>query len=211
MKTERVADNLIGGEFVAPQSGEYLDVVNPASGDVIGKVGVSTAADVERAIAQGREAFKEWRRTTVKTRAAIMLKFHALMMQHQDELADLVVLENGKNKMEALASVLKGNETAEYACSLPQLVQGRTLAVSRGITCQEVRDPLGVVACVVPFNFPIMVPMWTIPIALTMGNCVILKPSEKVPLTMGRVAELLMEAGVPKGVFQVSSLSSLRR
>jgi malonate-semialdehyde dehydrogenase (acetylating)/methylmalonate-semialdehyde dehydrogenase len=207
MKTERVADNLIGGEFVSPQSGEYLDVVNPASGDVIGKVGVSTAADVERAIAQGREAFKEWRRTTVKTRAAIMLRFHALMMQHQDELADIVVQENGKNKMEALASVLKGNETVEYACSLPQLVQGRTLAVSRGITCQEVRDPLGVVACVVPFNFPIMVPMWTIPIALTMGNCVILKPSEKVPLTMARVAELLIEAGVPKGVFQVSSNS----
>lgn len=97
-----------------------------------------------------------------------------------DELADLVVLENGKNRMEALASVLKGNETAEYACSLPQLAQGRTLQVSRGITCQETRDPLGVVASVVPFNFPVMVPLWTIPIALTMGNCVILKPSEKV-------------------------------
>ena len=93
---------------------------------------------------------------------------------------DLVVLENGKNRTEALASIVKGNETVEYACSLPQVVQGRTLQVSRGITCQEVRDPLGVVACIVPFNFPIMVPMWTIPIALTMGNCVILKPSEKV-------------------------------
>lgn len=120
-----------------------------------------------------------------------------------DELADLVVLENGKNKMEALASVLKGNETVEYACSLPQLAQGRTLQVSRGITCQESRDPLGVVASIVPFNFPIMVPMWTVPIALTMGNCVILKPSEKVPLTMYRVASLLIEAGVPKGVFQI--------
>lgn len=105
--------------------------------------------------------------------------------------------------MEALASVLKGNETVEYACSLPQLAQGRTLQVSRGITCHETRDPLGVVACVVPFNFPIMVPMWTIPIALTLGNCVILKPSEKVPLTMQRVAELLLQAGVPSGVFQV--------
>ena len=97
-----------------------------------------------------------------------------------DELVDLVVRENGKNRTEALASVLKGNETVEYACSLPQVVQGRTLQVSRGITCQEVRDPLGVVACIVPFNFPVMVPLWTIPIALTMGNCVILKPSEKV-------------------------------
>lgn len=90
------------------------------------------------------------------------------------------MLENGKNKMEALASVLKGNETVEYACSLPQLAQGKTLQVSRGITCHETRDPLGVVASIVPFNFPIMVPMWTVPIALTMGNCVILKPSEKV-------------------------------
>ena len=111
--------------------------------------------------------------------------------------------ENGKNKMEALASVLKGNETVEYACSLPQLIQGKTLQVSRGITCQEVREPLGVVASIVPFNFPIMVPMWTVPIALALGNCVILKPSEKVPLTMRRVAELLAQAGVPNGVFQV--------
>lgn len=125
------------------------------------------------------------------------------LLSSADELADIVVKENGKNKMEALASVLKGNETVEYACSLPQLAQGRTLQVSRGITCHETRDPLGVVACVVPFNFPIMVPMWTIPIALTLGNCVILKPSEKVPLTMQRVAELLMQAGVPRGVFQV--------
>ncbi|RLN98116.1 hypothetical protein BBJ28_00017263, partial [Nothophytophthora sp. Chile5] len=182
-----VADNLIDGEFVAPVGKQYLDVIGPATGEVIGKCGVSTAEDVKLAVARGQEAFKEWSKTTVKTRAAIMLKFHALMMQHKDELADIVVLENGKNKIEALASVLKGNETVEYACSLPQLVQGRTLQVSRGITCQEVRDPLGVVACIVPFNFPIMVPMWTIPIALTMGNCVILKPSEKV---LTRIASL---------------------
>ncbi|RLN86936.1 hypothetical protein BBJ28_00009799 [Nothophytophthora sp. Chile5] len=175
-----VADNLIDGEFVAPVGKQYLDVIGPATGEVIGKCGVSTAEDVKLAVARGQEAFKEWGKATVKTRAAIMLKFHALMMQHKDELADIVVLENGKNKIEALASVLKGNETVEYACSLPQLVQGRTLQVSRGITCQEARDPLGVVACIVPFNFPIMVPMWTIPIALTMGNCVILKPSEKI-------------------------------
>lgn len=103
-----------------------------------------------------------------------------LLLLILDELADIVVLENGKNRTEALASVLKGLETIEYACSLPQLIQGRILQVSRGITCHESRDPLGVVACIVPFNFPIMVPMWTIPIALTMGNCVILKPSEKV-------------------------------
>uniref|UniRef100_H3GN79 methylmalonate-semialdehyde dehydrogenase (CoA acylating) n=1 Tax=Phytophthora ramorum TaxID=164328 RepID=H3GN79_PHYRM len=203
----RTAHNLIDGSFVAPKGDKYLNVISPSSGLVIGRCALSTDDDVQLAVAKAQEAFIEWRQTTVKTRAAVMLKFHALMMQHQgeedDELADIVVQENGKNRTEALASVLKGNETVEYACSLPQLVQGRTLQVSRGITCQEVRDPLGVVACIVPFNFPIMVPMWTIPIALTMGNCVILKPSEKVPLTMARVAELLLEAGVPKGVFQI--------
>ncbi|RLN53211.1 hypothetical protein BBJ29_000533 [Phytophthora kernoviae] len=197
------AQNLIDGSFVSPSGNQYLDVLNPSTGQVIGKCALSTAEDVETAVRCAQDAFKEWRQTTVKTRAAIMLKFHALLVKHQDELAEIVVQENGKNRTEALASVLKGNETVEYACSLPQLVQGRTLLVSRGITCQEVRDPLGVVACIVPFNFPIMVPMWTIPIALTMGNCVILKPSEKVPLTMARVAELLLEAGVPKGVFQI--------
>ncbi|GAB9473983.1 Methylmalonate-semialdehyde dehydrogenase [Globisporangium polare] len=206
MKTEgsiQVVNNLIDGEFVAPLGSEYVNVVSPVTGDVIASCAVSSAKDVDVAVQKGQEAFKEWSKLTVKTRAAVMLKFHALMSEHADELADIVVKENGKNKMEALASVLKGNETVEYACSLPQLVQGRTLQVSRGITCHETRDPLGVVACVVPFNFPIMVPMWTIPIALTLGNCVILKPSEKVPLTMQRVAELLLQAGVPKGVFQI--------
>ncbi|CAH0488477.1 unnamed protein product [Peronospora farinosa] len=198
-----MAQNLIDGVFVPPKENKYIDVICPSTGQVIGQCGLSNDDDVKLAVAKGQEAFLPWRQTTVKTRAAIMLKFHALMIQHQDELADLVVQENGKNRTEALASVLKGTETVEYACSLPQLIQGRILQVSRGITCQEVRDPLGVVACIVPFNFPIMVPMWTIPIALTMGNCVILKPSEKVPLTMARVAELLVEAGVPKGVFQV--------
>ncbi len=114
-----------------------------------------------------------------------------------------MVLENGKNKAEALASVAKGNETVEYACSLPQLISGNIQQVSRGITCQEVREPLGIIASIVPFNFPVMVPMWTCPIALTTGNCVILKPSEKVPLTMNRVAQLMKQAGVPDGVFQV--------
>jgi len=111
--------------------------------------------------------------------------------------------ENGKNRSEALASIAKGNETVEYACSLPQLVQGRKEDVSRGVSCEDYREPLGIVGAVVPFNFPLMVPMWTLPIALTMGNCVIMKPSEKVPMTMQRVAQLLLEAGLPAGVFQM--------
>lgn len=119
------------------------------------------------------------------------------------QLSKIIVRENGKNYTEAMADVAKGNETAEWATSLPQLAAGKKLEVSRGINCEEQRRPLGVVGAIVPFNFPLMVPFWTVPIALTMGNCVILKPSEKVPSTMQRVCELFIEAGVPPGVFQV--------
>jgi len=164
---------------------------------------MSNENDVNQAVEYAQQAFISWSSLTVKARAAIMFRFHALVQQHADELADIVVRENGKNKAEALASVAKGNETVEWACSLPQIMQGKSLQVSRGVTCTDSRDPIGVVGCIVPFNFPIMVPMWTVPIALTTGNCVILKPSEKVPMTMTRVAELLHEAGVPPGVFQV--------
>jgi len=132
-----------------------------------------------------------------------MLKFHGLVRDHAQELAELIVAENGKNITEALADVAKGNETVEYACSLPQLVQGKTLRVSSEVLCQDRRDPLGIVGSIVPFNFPFMVPMWTVPIALVLGNCVILKPSEKVPTTMRRVVELMKLAGVPDGVFQM--------
>jgi methylmalonic acid semialdehyde dehydrogenase len=132
-----------------------------------------------------------------------MLKFHSLVQKHAHELAQLIVLENGKNFNEALADVAKGNETVEYSCSLPQLAQGKVLQVSSNVSCSDRRDPLGVVASIVPFNFPFMVPMWTIPIALVMGNTVILKPSEKVPMTMYRVLELFKEAGLPDGVLNV--------
>ncbi|RHZ00680.1 hypothetical protein DYB37_010932 [Aphanomyces astaci] len=198
-----VCDNFIHGVFTSAKGGEYLDVESPTTGDVIGKVALSGKADVDAAVAYAKAAFGPWSSLTVKARAAIMLKFHELIRHHVDELADLVVLENGKNKSEAAASVLKGNETVEYACSLPQLLQGRVLEVSRGITCHETRDPLGIIVSIVPFNFPVMVPLWTVPIALTTGNCVILKPSEKVPATMTRIAQLLAQAGVPPGVFQI--------
>ena len=131
---------------------------------------------------------------------ALMLKVHALVQSNAKELAQLIVLENGKNMTEALADVAKGNETVEYACSLPQLMQGKIDRVSSQVTCQDRRDPLGVIVSIVPFNFPFMVPHWTLPIALVTGNTVVLKPSEKVPLCMYKVIELLEEAGFPKGV-----------
>jgi methylmalonic acid semialdehyde dehydrogenase len=198
-----VCENFINGEWQKTSSGRYLDVSSPHDGKVIGSVGMSTSEDIDAAVAAAKAAFPAWSGLTVKKRAAIMFKFHSLLEQHYDEISQLITLENGKNLVEAMGDIAKGNETVEWACGLPQLCQGKILEVSGGITCQDNRDALGVVACVVPFNFPAMVPMWTSPIALTMGNCVILKPSEKVPLTMKRIVSLMVEAGIPKGVFQM--------
>lgn len=199
--------NFIDGAFVDPNPNpnpkEYMDVTNPADGSVITTMPVCGAVHVDEAVQVARKAFPHWSGVTIKQRAAIMFKFHALVDKNCKELAELIVLENGKNIVEALADVAKGNETADWATGLPEVASGRTLEVSRGITCQESRVPIGVVACIVPFNFPAMVPMWTIPISLTLGNCVILKPSEKVPCTMQRMVDFMIEAGVPPGVFQI--------
>lgn len=199
----RKVNNFINGEWVAPSTDQYIDVIAPASGATIAQVANSGAQDVERAIAAAKAGLEAWQNLTVKARASIMFRAHHLIQEHTEELADLVVAENGKNRAEAIASIAKGNETVEWACSLPQLIQGKILEVSRGVMCADFRDPIGIVGCIVPFNFPIMVPMWSIPIALTCGNAVILKPSEKVPMTMSRVIELFIEAGVPPSIFQI--------
>jgi len=196
--------NIVNGELAAPLSKSYLDVICPSTGEVVAKCPNSNAADVNIAVEGAAAVFDTWStQYTAKQRAAIMFRFQSLVERNAAELADIICVENGKNVTEALADVAKGNETVEWASSMPQLMNGRILEVSRGITCREQRVPLGVVAAIVPFNFPVMVPMWTIPIALTAGNCVICKPSEKVPSAMNRVAELLTEAGLPKGVFQI--------
>ena len=199
-----VLKNYVGGKWVAPTYAKgFVASLNPATGEEVARVPLSAAADLDEAVKISKAAFPAWSGVTIKQRAAIMFTFHGLLEKHAAELAGLIVLENGKNQAEALADLAKGNETVEWACSLPQLAAGRTLEVSGGITCREQRSPIGVVAAIVPFNFPAMVPMWTIPISLTMGCTVILKPSEKVPSTMVRIADLLAEAGVPPGVFQI--------
>merc|ERR1719247_1921964 len=124
------------------------------------------------------------------------------MENNLQKLVQMVVTEHGKCSTEAEASIMKGIETLEWATSLPQMIPGKFLEVSRGITCRDKRDPIGVVVSIVPFNFPLMVPFWTVPIAIGCGNAVILKPSEKVPMTMTFVASLFKEAGVPDGIFQ---------
>ena len=146
--------NFINGDFVAPSSVGCIDVIAPATGDKIAQVPRSTAKDVDTAVKAAREAFPAWSGMTLKARAAIMFKFHALVDAHSTELANIIVRENGKNLAEALADVAKGNETAEWATGLPQIAAGRQMEVSRGVTCQETKEPLGVVAAIVPFNFP---------------------------------------------------------
>jgi len=196
--------NYVGGGFVAPPKARpFLDVYNPSSGDIISKVPLSEAAEVSAAVDAARAALPGWSAMPIKERVQVFYRYKALLEQHIDELAALVTEENGKISGEARAEVLKSAELSEFACSLPQITPGEVLEVSRGVECRVERFPVGVVASIAPFNFPNMVPNWTIPNAIALGNCMILKPSELVPISAGRIAELLAEAGLPPGVFQV--------
>ncbi|KAJ2400137.1 aldehyde dehydrogenase (NADP(+)) ald6 [Coemansia sp. RSA 2559] len=192
--------NFYGNSFSKPLAPvEALAVVGPHDGKTIAWVPLCTAADVDSAVAAARAAQPEWAGLTFKARAAYLMAFYNDLMAHKDELVDLIVREHGKTRVEALGDLLKGLETLEYAVSVPVLARGSVETVSSGVQCRDERVALGVVAGIVPFNFPFMVPFWTIPIALAMGNTYVLKPSEKVPMTMTRVAELagrLLPAGV---------------
>mmetsp|Transcript_73487 Transcript_73487/g.132348 ORF Transcript_73487/g.132348 Transcript_73487/m.132348 type:complete len:510 (-) Transcript_73487:233-1762(-) len=198
-----VLKNFIGGEWVASAASSSISVTNPATGEEIARVPECGADDVDKAVKAALIAFPAWRDMGVKARVEVLFRFKSLAEANLKELTYLVVKEHGKNRGEAEAEVLKGIETVSWATGLPDLLAGRILEVSRGVHCQEVKRPLGVVASIVPFNFPAMVPLWTLPIALGCGNCLIMKPSEKVPLTLMRFAELLHEAGLPKGVFSI--------
>jgi len=194
--------NYIGGEFVGSDA-DALDVFNPANGQVISRVPLSRAAEVDRAVAAARKAFPGWSGMPIKERVQVFFRYKALLEKHIDELAALITEENGKIDSEARAEVLKSAELCEFACSLPQITAGEVLEVSRGVECRVERFPVGVVASITPFNFPNMVPNWTIPNAIALGNCMILKPSELVPLSAGRIAELLHDAGLPEGVINI--------
>src|SRR5437660_4608337 len=195
--------NYIGGTFVDENGNDYLDVTNPADGSVISRVPLSPGGEVDRAVQAAQKAFPAWAATPIKERVQVFFRYKALLEKNIDELAKLVTEENGKTDSEARAEVLKSAELTEFACSLPQITAGEVLEVSRGVECRVERYPVGVVASITPFNFPNMVPNWTIPNAIALGNCMILKPSEQVPLSAGRIAELLRESGLPDGVFQV--------
>lgn len=194
--------NYVAGSFVKGEH-EYLDVFNPSDGSVISKVPLSSRDDVDRAVAVAQAAFPAWSSLPIKERVQVFYRYRTLLERDIEELTALVTEENGKVYAEAKAEILKAMELTEFACSLPQITAGEVLEVSRGVECRIERFPLGVVASIAPFNFPNMVPNWTIPNAIALGNCLILKPSELVPLSANRIAELLKEAGLPEGVFQV--------
>ncbi|HEY5491806.1 MAG TPA: CoA-acylating methylmalonate-semialdehyde dehydrogenase [Gemmatimonadaceae bacterium] len=194
--------NYVAGAFVDSEV-TLLDVHDPSSGDVIARVPLSTSREVDAAVRSARAAFPAWSATPIKERVQVFYRYKALLEANIDELAALITEENGKIVGEARAEILKAAELCEYACSLPQIIASQVLEVSRGVECRVERFPLGVVAAITPFNFPNMVPHWSIPNAIALGNCMVLKPSEVVPLSAGRIADLLREAGLPAGVLQI--------
>jgi len=196
--------NLIGGRWVGAQrQGEPRDVVSPYTGTVVGRVELSGAEDVAAAVSNARAAFPGWAAMPLKERSRPLFRFRELLLRHLDELANTAALEAGKTRGEARAGLEKGIEVVEFALALQNLNDGAALEVSRGVRCEGRQEPLGVVAGITPFNFPAMVPLWMFPIAVTVGNAFILKPSEKVPLTAARMGDLMMEAGYPPGVFSL--------
>src|SRR5215218_3600760 len=203
-ETRREVRNFIGGEWVDGDGREAEPVYDPATGEVIAETPLSTKDDVDRAVKAAQAAFEEWSKTPVVKRVQVLFRYKMLLDEHFEELRDLVTLENGKDAKDAGGEVRRGIEVVEFACGMPTLMMGETVRdVARGIDNVSYRYPLGVVAAIVPFNFPCMIPLWTMPIAIGAGNTYILKPSERTPLTSQRLVELLIEAGVPEGVVNV--------
>ncbi|MFN8273682.1 MAG: CoA-acylating methylmalonate-semialdehyde dehydrogenase [Flavobacteriaceae bacterium] len=195
--------NFINGKFTPASAARTLNVVSPLDGNLLSTVPMSGVSDLDKAVQAAQAAFPAWSRTPIKERVQVFFRYKALLEKNMKELAELCSEENGKTYGESVAEIEKCIELTEFATSLPQLITGELLEVSKGVECRTEHVALGVVASIVPFNFPSMVPNWTIPNAIALGNCMIMKPSEKVPLSCGRIAELLKEAGLPDGVFNV--------
>lgn len=195
--------HFINGQRTAP-SARSQTVFEPATGQPRGEVSLASASEVEQAIAQAKAAFPAWAATTPLNRARILFRYKALLEQHADQLAELITREHGKVFDDAKGELTRGLEVVEFACGIPHLLKGEhSEQVGGGVDAWSVNQPLGVVAGIAPFNFPAMVPMWMFPIALACGNCFIMKPSEKDPSVPLRLAELLKDAGLPDGVFNV--------
>jgi malonate-semialdehyde dehydrogenase (acetylating)/methylmalonate-semialdehyde dehydrogenase len=200
----RTIPHFIGGKEVAGTSGRFSDVYNPATGEVQAKVALASKAELDAAVKVAAEAFKTWSAVTPLQRARVMFRFKDLLEENMDKMAQIVTSEHGKVLSDAKGSITRGLEVVEFACGIPQLLKGEFAEnVGTNVDSWAIRQPLGVVAGITPFNFPAMVPMWMFPIAIASGNTFILKPSERVPTCSLFIAELLKKAGLPDGVFNV--------
>ncbi|ECC0396831.1 CoA-acylating methylmalonate-semialdehyde dehydrogenase [Listeria monocytogenes] len=204
MADVRKLKNYINGEWVESKTDKYEDVINPATGEVLCQVPISTRAELDQAAVIAEQAFEKWSQVAVPRRARVLFGFQQLLIQHKEELARLITLENGKNLSEARGEVQRGIENVEFAAGAPTLMMGDSLAsIATDVEAANYRYPVGVVGGIAPFNFPMMVPCWMFPMAIALGNSFILKPSERTPLLMEKLVELFSEAGLPKGVFNV--------
>jgi malonate-semialdehyde dehydrogenase (acetylating)/methylmalonate-semialdehyde dehydrogenase len=200
----QVLKNWIAGRWVEAQTDRTEPVYNPATEEVLASVPLSTKEDVDRAVAAAKEAFKAWSRTPVPRRARVLFKYQQLLVDHWEELARLVTLENGKSYNEAYGEVQRGIECVEFAAGAPNLMMGKQLPdIATNLESGMFRYPVGVVGGITPFNFPMMVPCWMFPLAIACGNTFVLKPSERTPLLANRLAELFREAGLPDGVLNI--------
>jgi malonate-semialdehyde dehydrogenase (acetylating)/methylmalonate-semialdehyde dehydrogenase len=199
-----ICKSFIGGEWIVSPAAESAPVFNPALGEIIAEVPLAGAELVDQACDAASAAFPGWRDTPSVDRAGVLFRYKALLEAEFESIALTISTEHGKTLGEARGDLRRGIQMVEYACGAPSLLMGESLEnIARGIDCDVIRQPLGVCAGIVPFNFPAMVPLWMFPLALACGNTFILKPSEKVPLTATRLAELLDVAGLPKGVFNL--------
>jgi malonate-semialdehyde dehydrogenase (acetylating)/methylmalonate-semialdehyde dehydrogenase len=197
--------NFIGGKWREPQGCESVALYNPANGEVIGQVPLSSAADVAQAVTAAARAYPGWAATPLMERTRLMFSYKAELEHHFEELAAIVTRNHGKTLEEARGEVRRGIEMVDFACATPTLMQGRTLrSVNTAIDQDYYRYPLGVVGGIVPFNFPIMIPLWMFPLAVVSGNTFLLKPSERTALGAIRLAELFAQAGFPDGVLNLA-------
>lgn len=193
--------NYVNGSWRRSSSSEFFDVTNPATAELLARTPMSSPADVDSAVQAAAAAFPSWRRTPPGERIQYLFKLKNLLEEHLDELSRLITLENGKTFVEAKAELRRGIENVEVACGIPMMMQGYNLEdVTPGVDELQIRQPLGVVAAIVPFNFPAMIAYWFLPYAIACGNTFIIKPSERVPLSLCRAFELLEKTGLPNGV-----------
>ena len=196
--------NLIGGSFVDSKSSSFIDVINPATQEVVSKLPLTTNEEFKAAVSAAKKAFPSWRNTPITTRQRVMLKLQELIRRDMDKLALSVTTEQGKTLKDAQGDVFRGLEVVEHACGMATLQMGEYVSnVAHGIDTYSIREPLGVCAGICPFNFPAMIPLWMFPIAVTCGNTYVLKPSEKDPGASIMLAELALEAGLPEGVLNI--------